>query len=149
MKERFWEMDALRGTAILLMILFNWAFALQYLRISPLDLGWIFWFLLPRAIASMFIVIAGVSFAISYSNASKKKTNIYKKYFLRGGKVFCLGLLATAATWLLFPQNTIFFGILHFLGITIMIAPLLMKAGKFTPLLAAVFIATGDRKSVV
>ncbi len=143
---RFWEIDALRGIAILLMILFNWAFALQYLQITSLDLGWIFWSLFPRAIASMFIIIAGISFVISYSRAAaekQKKSGVYKKYLTRGLKIFLLGLLATAATWIFFPQNTILFGILHFIGVALMAAPLLIKLRRWTLPSAIIFIAIG------
>ncbi len=147
MQQRFWEIDATRGIAVVLMILFNWVFALQYLAITSLDWGWLFWWLFPRAIAAMFILVAGLSFTISYCRmaTSKKETKaeVYKKYLLRGGKIFSLGILATAATWIFFPQATIFFGILHFLGAAIMLAPFLGKAGKLIPLLAAIFIAAG------
>lgn len=142
---RFWEIDSARGLAVVLMVIFNYAFALQYLRVASLDLGWLFWWLFPRIIASIFIIIAGISFTISYSRMAKKKTKLamHKKYLLRGGKIFTLGLFATAATWAFFHEGTIFFGILHFLGLAIMLSPLLIKAGRWIPALAAAFIAAG------
>ncbi|MBI4171060.1 MAG: DUF1624 domain-containing protein [Candidatus Aenigmarchaeota archaeon] len=144
---RFWEIDTLRGIAIVLMVIFNWAFALNYFLIYSIGSGWLFWWLFPRFIATMFIVIAGISFTISYSRmkTAKKKTkaSVYKKYIFRGGKIFLLGMLATLATGLFFPQGTIYFGILHFLGIAIMTASLFRNLGKWNVLLGIIFILTG------
>lgn len=124
MPERFWEIDFARGVAVVLMIVFNYAFALRYLGVYSLDAGWLFWWLFPRTIAGMFILLAGLSLSISYSRL-KNKREAYIKYLFRGAKIFSLGLLITLATWP-FP-GTIFFGILHFLGLTIILSPLFLR----------------------
>ncbi len=139
--SRFWEIDFFRGLAIAMMVVFNYAFALSYLRVFQLDAGWLFWWFFPRAIASMFIFIAGVSFTISYVRTKKK--NVWRKYAKRGLKIFSLGLLATATTWLFFPEGTIYFGILHFLGVAIMIAPFLHKLGRSAWVAGIAAIVTG------
>ncbi len=143
---RYWEIDGVRGFAVILMVIFNWAFALQYFLIYSVG-GWLFWWLFPRAIATMFIVIAGISFAISYSKMKtekeKTKTAVYKKYIFRGGKIFLLGMLATLATWLFSPQGTILFGILHLLGVAIMLAPIFRNLGRWNLVFGIIFIVIG------
>jgi len=116
MAERFWEIDALRGIAIIPMIAFHALFDLQYLQGISFGLSPQFWFLVPRAIASVFILLVGISLAIS---SARLQTPEPKKFLKRGLKIFAYGLVITAVTGLLFPQQTILFGILHFIGLSI------------------------------
>jgi len=137
--ERIWEIDAVRGTAIVLMVVFNYAFAFAYFGIFTAGGGWAFWWLFPRVVASMFIIVSGISFTLS---ASRPKSR-YKKFLLRGGKLFALGLLVTLATWTFVPGSTVFFGILHFLGIAIIIAPVFRKFRYKALALGIAVIAAG------
>jgi uncharacterized membrane protein len=141
--QRFWEVDFARGLAVVLMVTFNWLFALGYMNIFIAEGGWLFWWLFPRAIASAFIFIAGLSFSLSYSRIKNSRANIWKKYGLRGGKIFLLGILATLATWLLFPEETIVFGILHLLGIAIILAPIFRNMGRWNLMIGLLCIFAG------
>ncbi len=58
---RYWEIDALRGTAILMMVVFHTAFSLDFFGVMSLDLATGFWRALALATATLFIAIAGVS----------------------------------------------------------------------------------------
>lgn len=124
--KRFWEIDFFRGIAVILMVVFNYAFALQYLRVLYLDLGWAFWWLFPRLIAGMFIFIAGVSVSVSRSRL-KNESAAKRKYILRGAKIFSLGLLITLATLVFVPSSFVVFGILHLLGSSIAVSPLFLR----------------------
>lgn len=124
--KRFWEIDAMRGVAIVLMILFHLAFDLNYFTQYKLDFGWLFWFLFPRLIAFIFIIVSGIALTLSY-NRSKDPV---KKFAMRGLKIFSLGLLITAMTFLLFPQETILFGVLHFIGIATILSLPFVKMKK-------------------
>ncbi|MBI2232606.1 MAG: DUF1624 domain-containing protein [Candidatus Aenigmarchaeota archaeon] len=134
--ERFWEIDFFRGSAVILMIIFNYAFALRYFGIYDLDLGFLFWWLFPRLIAGAFIFIAGLSLAVSYSRLKDRKTS-YRKYVSRGLVVFSLGLLITLVTFFLVPSVFVMFGILHFIGAAVMLSPLFLKLGRKYILVAA------------
>ncbi|MBI3413177.1 MAG: DUF1624 domain-containing protein [Candidatus Aenigmarchaeota archaeon] len=139
MGKRFFEIDAARGAAIILMILYHAAFDLQYFGIYKLELGWIFWYFFPRLIASTFIVITGISLTLNYN---KSKVDAKKRFVLRGLKIFCFGLLITAATYLFLPKGTIFFGILHFIGVsTIASIPFLRMREEALLPAAVVFLA--------
>lgn len=133
--KRLWEIDAARGIAVVLMVLFNYAFALDYLKIYTITEGWSFWWLFPRIVAGMFIFIAGISLTISYSRSKSLKRQV-----CRGLKIFSLGLLITAATFLLVPEATIWFGILHFIGLSVILSTLFVRM-KPVYLIAAGFAA--------
>ncbi len=127
MKTRFWELDAARGVAIVMMVFFHILFDLRFFlnRAPALPAGFWFWF--PRATAGLFIFIAGVSLAIAYGKSGRR--DFYRKIVLRGAKIFALGLLVTAATFLFLQNNgTIWFGILHFIGIGLIISSLFVAS---------------------
>jgi uncharacterized membrane protein len=130
------------------MILFHFFFDLNYFNIYALGSDWKFWWLFPRTIAGTFILIVGISLTLSYNRAKKQKTgkNLYYKYLIRGMKIFSLGLLITLMTWIFLPKGTILFGILHFIGVSIILSFLLVEHPKlalllsFTVLLAGIYL---------
>ncbi len=134
--ERFWEIDVFRGIAVILMVIFNYIFALRYLNIYSFDGGFLFWWLFPRLIAGTFIFIAGMSVWISYS-ALKDKKPAYKRYISRGLKIFSLGILITAITFSFIPSSFVAFGILHFIGLAVIISPLFLRPSRKYLLIAA------------
>ena len=103
-----------------------------------------FWFI-GRASASIFIFLVGVSLTISFSRVKDKhkKTEIIRKYFIRGANIFSLGLLITAMTYLFLDRGTIYFGILHFIGLSIIIAYPFLKLKKTNLLLGSAIMMTG------
>jgi uncharacterized membrane protein len=134
---RFWEIDVLRGVAIVLMIVFNYAFTFAFLGLLSFE-SEPFWFLFPRVIAAMFVILAGLSLVLGYEKSGAGKQA------LRGLSVFGCGLLITGATLILVPQYAIYFGVLHLIGFSILAALPLMRMGKDTiALLAAAGIVFG------
>ncbi len=124
-------LDEVRGLSILLMVVYHLFFDLVYLY--GLDIpafhSPILAFLQPF-FAGVFIFISGV--ACRYSRNNLK----------RGVLCFALGLGLSAVTLLFVPEAAILFGILHFLGIAMMLYGLLHKAmDRVRPWLGAV-IAT-------
>ena len=139
MTSRFWEIDFFRGIAIVTMLLFNWSYALAYLGVYTITDGDLYWWLFPRLIASTFIIVAGIVLSIGYA-----KNKDAGKYVKRGAGIFAFGLLITAATWIFVPNDFIIFGILHFIGLSIMISPIFLKQSSEKLLtLSLVFIAAG------
>ncbi len=134
---RFWEIDFFRGLAIALMVVFNYLFALRFFNIYMFDGGPLFWILFPRIVASMFIIIMGVSLTISYSRNKKKSK--WMKYAVRGLKIFSLGLLVTAATYVFVPKFVILFGILHLMGISIILSLPFLRF-RFNSIVFALFV---------
>jgi uncharacterized membrane protein len=90
----------------------------------------------------MFISIAGLSLTLFY-NKIKNKKEAHKKFFLRGLKVFGLGMLITIITFLTFPGAFIIFGILHLIGFSIIFGQFFLKFKKLNLLLGLVIILLG------
>lgn len=139
--ERLWEVDLLRGIAIILMIIFNWSFALSYLSIYTLNGGSLYWYVFPRFIGGMFIFLAGLSLTLMYNQTNKK--GVHKKFFFRGLKIFGYGILIMIITFLTFPEDFVIFGILHFIGISIILGSFFLKYNKLNLVLGLLIIALG------
>ncbi|HHW02112.1 MAG TPA: DUF1624 domain-containing protein [Thermoanaerobacterales bacterium] len=113
--NRIVEIDFFRGIAILLMMIFHMVFDLSYFFGMNIEYASGFWYYEGKLSAIMFMVLAGIG-----SNLSKRTTK-------RGLKLFALGMLLTAITFLLDRKTYIKFGILHFMGISYLLSPLLKK----------------------
>ncbi|MDN7024453.1 DUF1624 domain-containing protein [Methanoculleus sp. FWC-SCC1] len=126
---RYWEIDAARGIAVVTMILFHAVFDLNYFGIVTVTVATGFWRMLAYATASTFIFLVGLSLTISYARSSRRldAQALRRKYLKRGATIFGYGLVVTAATYLFLPSGYIVFGILHFIGIAVIIAPFFIR----------------------
>jgi len=123
MAKRFYEIDSLRGVAIVMMIAFHFLYDLKFFGIYNLGESFVFWWLFPRFIAFIFIFLVGISLTVSYSRVKKwSEKKKVKKYFFRGLKIFSWGLIITVITWLYLREGFVVFGILHFIGLSIILA---------------------------
>lgn len=121
--SRIAEVDFFRGIAILMMAVFHFTWDLDYFGIASQNLYAGFWGIFQKLTGGLFIFLVGVSLTLSYSRTIKKSPDKYpSKFLLRGLKVFCYGLIITAASLLFAKDEFVFFGILHFIGASIIIA---------------------------
>lgn len=121
-KKRVYLLDEIRGIAIILVV----AYHFFYSAAMVFHFGWatdIFsalgkWQpLLPIT----FVLLSGISFNLSKSNTK------------RGIKLFLIGIAITIVTVTLLPDESIWFGIIHFLGIANIICGLLENSLKKIP----------------
>jgi len=145
LKQRFWEIDFLRGLAIIMMIIFHFFYDLNYFGVQRINLKSGFWWIFGRMIATNFILLVGISLTLSYSRVKKNKTSwkLFKKYFLRGLKIFGWGLIITFITWTFLKRGFIIFGILHLIGISIILAYPFLKLRSWNLLLGVIFLLLG------
>ncbi len=146
--DRFWEIDFFRGLAILLMVIYHLLFDLAYFDISQLNVQPIFLMIFPRVIAFIFIFLVGVSLTLSYTRGkilfkNQEKTSLFSKYLHRGVKIFFMGLLITVVTWFFIPNDFIIFGILHFIGIAIILQYPFLNKKYLNLVLGIVYIILG------
>ena len=144
--KRFWEIDFMRGLSIVMMIIFHLIYDLNYFNVYNFFLHSNFWVYFARATATIFILIVGISLTLSYSRARKiqdVKYKIFMKYFKRGLKIFSWGLILTLITWIFIKERFIIFGILHFIGISIILAYPFLQLRYWNLLIGAVIISVG------
>lgn len=145
LRERFWEVDSLRGIAIVMMITYHFLYNLTFFGIYSLDVysGFLWYF--ARITAFTFIFLMGVSLTLSSTRAELicgyDEGGLFKKYLKRGLKIFLLGLFITIVTWIFIPQEFIIFGVLHFIGIAIILSYPFLKH-KYLNLILGLFIIT-------
>ena len=118
--------DLLRSIAIISMVIFHFFYDLKLLELQIYDFHSGFWFFFGHFIRFIFIGLVGASLYLSY----KKRVN-YKKYLKHQLKrafiIFASGMFFTLCSYLLFPDNYIRFGILHFIAVGIVIGALLIR----------------------
>jgi len=148
LNQRFWEIDSLRGIAIIMMVTFHLIFDLYFFGIYNFDVhsGFLWWF--ARLTASIFIFLVGVSLSLSYSRTILKgnygaQRSLFFKYLRRGLRIFGYGLIITAATWIFIGNGFIIFGILHLIGIAIILEYPFLKRKYINLILGVIFIAAG------
>ena len=143
LKKRFWEVDSLRGLAVLLMITYHFLFDLTFFGVFYVDVYSGFLWVFARITASTFIFLMGVSLTLSNSRAEQSGEfihgGLFKKYLKRGLKIFLLGIFITIVTWIFIPEEFIIFGVLHFIGISIILAYPFIKR-KYTNLVLGISI---------
>ncbi len=144
---RFWEIDTLRGIAVVLMVFYHFTWDLVYFGIYQSDLG-DGWQTFARSIGSTFIFVMGVSLTLSFTamqSHANGQTALFKKYLYRGSQIFGLGMCITIGTYLFIGDGFVVFGILHLLGLTIILAYPFLQGGRWPSLVAGLgFIGLGN-----
>jgi uncharacterized membrane protein len=124
---RLWEVDALRGFAVILMICYHLVWDLQYVGLVPVNVYASGWQLFARTIGTLFIFVLGVSVALRAARQSPAPgeppgRTFWQGSLIRGGIIFGLGMVITLATLLVIGEAYVRFGILHLLGLTLILA---------------------------
>lgn len=116
MNKRIEFVDELRGLAILFMIIFHTIYQTTvWLNMPKEILSNPFIGLFQLGAQFLFIMISGVSCSFSRSN--------YK----RGTICILCGILITVITYIIIPKEIIIFGILHFLGFSMIIYQIIKR----------------------
>ena len=137
-KGRFWEVDAARGVAILMMVVYHFVYDLDTFGGYDVDAVGGFWARFADATASLFLFLVGVSLAIVHARGGGG----FRKYLFRGLRIFGYGMLLTAV-FLVFGMGIVAFGILHLIGVSIILAYPFLNL-KFTNLvLGGLIFAAG------
>lgn len=135
-KERIWELDALRGLCILGMIVIHFFFDLT--AFGGMEFSLPAWFVFVRKYGHvLFILISGI--CVTFSSSCVK----------RGVIVFACGLLVSYVTLYMdavvgVRDIRIWFGILHLLGVCMLLYPLFRRLPHWAlALCGLVFLALG------
>ena len=120
---RIFFLDEIRALALIGMIVYHAAYDLYAIFGIDFDFYSPGWDTLQMAVCCTFIVIAGIS------------SRLTKNALKHGLVVFGCGMLMTIGTYLFMPSQVIWFGVLHFLGASMIIYHIFRKSVKKAPAL--------------
>jgi uncharacterized membrane protein len=123
-------LDALRGLAVVWMIIFHAAYDMRMFNFVTWDFSSGFWYGFPRVIAFTFLFCVGIS--LNYTHTPQVNWNSLKKRSLKLG---VSAAIISLGTYYLYPSNWIFFGTLHCIFVGSILGSLVVNHKKFSFLL--------------
>lgn len=136
----------MRGVAVVAMILYHFSYDLAYF-VGLFDVGFFRYgagLNAARVIGGTFTFLAGLSLTLSYARVTESPgRRLSLKYLGRGARIFSYGMAITLLTWIFVPRDMIFFGILHMIGASIVLAYPFIKLKLTNVLLGAGCVALG------
>ena len=140
--ERFIEIDIFRGLALFLMIVAHIVWDLDYFKIIPMNDN--IYSTYVEVIPLLFFLIVGLSLIVSKKKIENKtieeQNRYYKKLIARGLKIIGFGMILTIGSFIFIPDKPIFFGVLHCIGLSIILSVPILKYKNFAFLYSILFI---------
>lgn len=136
---RFDRLDAVRGLAMVWMVLFHFAFDLNHFGLWQPKQNFhadALWTTQRSVIVSLFLFCAGLGQAVALAQGQG-----WPRFWRRWVQVAGCALLVTAGSALMFPRSFIFFGVLHGIAVMLVVMRLSAGAGGWLWLLGALAIA--------
>jgi uncharacterized membrane protein len=137
---RLWEVDALRGVAIVLMVYFHFMWDLFFFGIYQTNMLAGPWQWFARSIGSTFLFVLGLSATLTHARLTQRMSRPFLWYLTRGLRIFGFGLLITIVTYFFMPGGFVIFGILHLLGVALMLIYPFLSAPRWLTLIIAIAI---------
>jgi uncharacterized membrane protein len=137
--HRIDAVDALRGVAISMMIVYHAAFDLNWFHIISADFNHHpFWLGFRDLIVSSFLLLVGVSLTLAQRAGISAK-----RFWRRIAIVGACALLVTVGSYVTFPKTFITFGILHCIVVSSVLGWSLVRFPRAALLAGAVLIVAG------
>ena len=142
---RYWEIDFIRGIALLFMIGFHLLYDLKLFGVINWNLYSGILFFIAYGTASTFILVAGISASLRYHHLRQISVPIsfVHSFIKRGIKILFLGFIITLVTLLFIPEQYVIFGILHCMGISTILCIPFLGYKKINVLLGSFLILIG------
>jgi len=121
-QNRYWQIDALRGLALIGMVIYHFLVDLEMIYGIPIGVYKMPVVLLARIVAITFIFLMGMSASIRF-----EKSGDYRWFVKRAINIGFWAGVISVVTYIIFPENYIFFGILHFMAVSILLIIPLLK----------------------
>lgn len=120
--KRFFELDFLKGLAVIGMIVFHLFFILDFFDILKNDVQSGGFYILGQFVRFVFLGLVGVGMVISSGRifaAGGTRRQVFFRQWKRALIVFACGMIVTFATYFAVPDLFVRFGILHLIGVSI------------------------------
>ena len=136
--QRWDAIDVARGVAIAAMVIYHFSWDLSFLQLIETNILQIpAWRWFARGIAGSFLMLAGFGLVLAHARGFR-----IRPFMKRLMKVGGAALAVTVATYFAFPESYIFFGILHCIAVSSVLAlPFLRLQPAITLGLAALCLA--------
>jgi len=143
-RDRFIELDALRGIAIGLMIFLHLLWDLDYFGVVPLNHEV---YQIQKMVPLMFFALVGICLAICQQKKKtmpqEKQKQFNRHLAIRGLKICGLGLIITIISLIFMPDRPVIFGVLHFIGLSIILSVPFLKLKKYNIFAAGIVALMG------
>ncbi|MDD5026655.1 MAG: heparan-alpha-glucosaminide N-acetyltransferase [Candidatus Peribacteraceae bacterium] len=142
---RFLELDLLRTLAVIMMIVYHAAFDLAAYFQFALDPWSGGWWLLSRATVTLFLLLVGISFVISWERRAEASTFMQcgLHAWKRAGQLLLIAISISAVTYVIDPETFVRFGALHAIAVSIALLPMLRRLREWNALLGGAIILFG------
>ncbi len=128
--------DAVRGIAIIGVMAFHLVWDLFYFGYYDVDvmtdLGWV---IFARTLSSTFLFLVGFNLVLAHGRGWR-----WSAFWRRFAVIAGASLVVTIATWVLFPESFIFFGILHAIALFTLLALPALRAPLWLVVLVALAV---------
>ena len=123
-RGRWQAIDVGRGAAIAAMIVYHFAWDLSYFHLIAANIvGHPFWQAFARTIAGSFLTLVGIGLVLAHGQELRGRAFLRRLVLIAGAAVG-----VTLATWFAFPDSYIFFGILHCIALSSVLALPFLRA---------------------
>lgn len=142
---RFWEVDLLRGIAIVLMVLYHFVFDLDYFKVYELDPTSGFPLVVARTTVTLFLLLVGLSLTLSHSRARilGQEGRFFRRLLRKCAVILILALGISIVSYLFVGRCFIVFGVLHMIGISLLLAYPFLRIKRANFIIGILLISSG------
>jgi hypothetical protein len=138
-RDRIAGVDALRGGALCLMIVYHFAFDLRFYRVTNADFnGDPFWLGFRALIVTSFLALVGISLVLADRAGVSGR-----RFRQRIGMIVACALAASVGSWLAFRTTYIYFGILHCIAVASVLASPFVRRPRSAMLIGLAVMSPG------
>lgn len=116
-KARYWELDFLRGIAIVSMVVYHGLVDYSFLTGSPFRITGIINLFWQDGTVILFLLLFGIGTVLSTSRHISQPKAGFKKTIRRSLILFGWGMVITVATFIFIRKEFVVFGIMHLMGV--------------------------------
>lgn len=137
--SRFWEVDVARGVAIVMVAVYHLVYDLDFFGGYPVDSTAGFWAVFADTSAFAFVFLVGLSLTLSAGRPGEAR---FRRFLRRGIGIFGYGMGITLV-FLVLQIGYVIFGILHLIGLSIVLSYPFLRLRLANLALGTLIIAAG------